>query len=113
MNFSWQLIRMLFYLIVIIALIILLAKFIKKQSLLSASGQQLQVLEKLYFNSEQALYLVKVLDEYWVLGISAQRIELLAKLSDVQDLVEFSKEQDESKEEYWLKRLKKVFSKDD
>ena len=113
MNFSWQLIKMVFYLLVIIALIILLAKFIKKQTLLAGSGQQLQILEKLYFNSEQALYLVKVLDEYWVLGISAEKIELLAKLSDTQDLAELSKEQDKFKEEYWLKRLKKFFSKDD
>ncbi|MCK8823538.1 flagellar biosynthetic protein FliO [Fuchsiella alkaliacetigena] len=104
---------MLFYLTVIIALIILLAKFIKKQSLLSGTGQQLQILEKLYFSSEQALYLVKVLDEYWVLGISSERIELLAKLSDSQALAELSKEQDKFKDEYWLERLKKVFSKDD
>ncbi|MBM7623509.1 flagellar biosynthetic protein FliO [Sporohalobacter salinus] len=109
MSFSWQLIKMLFYLLLIILLFFIVVKFIKKQSYFQGFNQNLQVLEKIYFNSDQALYLVKVIDEIWVLGISKERMELLSKVTDSDKIEELT---DKMKNNDLKRGFKKFFNRE-
>ncbi|ADL13135.1 flagellar biosynthetic protein FliO [Acetohalobium arabaticum] len=109
MSFSWQLIKMVFYLSLIIILFFIVIKFIKKQRHLQGFNRNLQILEKIYFNSDQALYLVKVIDEVWVLGISKERVELLSKVTDLDKIEKLTAELEDNN----LKQsFKKFFNRD-
>lgn len=109
MSFSWQLIKMIFYLLLVILLFFIVIKFIKNQSYFQGFNSNLQILEKIYFNSDQALYLVKVVDEVWVLGISKEEIELLSKVTDEDKIEELTEGLEDNK---LNQNFKKFFNRD-
>jgi flagellar protein FliO/FliZ len=111
MDFSWQLLKVIFYLIFIILLFYILVKFLKKQVDLQGLNQNLKILERVHFNSDQALCLVEVVDEIWVVGVSEKSIELLDKIAE-SDIESINKEENKFKKLPWQIDFKKYFSKD-
>lgn len=109
MSFLWQVAKMVFYLSLIILLFFIVIKFIKNRSYLKGFNRNLQILERVYFNSDQALYLVQVIDEVWILGISQESVELLSKITDSDKIEELTEEMENND----LKQsFKKFFNRD-
>lgn len=113
MDFSWQLLKTLFYLIVIILVFYVLVRVVKNQANLQGFNQNLKILEKLHFNSNQALYLVEVIDEVWVLGVSEERVELLTKIDEEASIDKLINEKSNYNNFNWKAGLKKLWGKDD
>lgn len=112
MDFSWQLLKTIFYLIIIILLFYILVKFIKKQTKLQGFNQNLKVLERLHFNSNQALYLIQITDEVWVLGVSEERVQLLDKIEETEKTKKLLNDKSNHNKFDWKSGLKKYFNKD-
>ncbi|SJZ64406.1 flagellar biosynthetic protein FliO [Selenihalanaerobacter shriftii] len=113
MDFSWQLIKTAFYLVIIIILFFVLIKFINRQSRLPGFNRNLRIIEKLHFNSDQGLYLVEVMDEVWVIGVSNDNIELLSRIEDSERIEELIQQDSERKNFNLKTEVKKYFNKDE
>jgi len=113
MDFSWQLLKTLFYLSFIIILFFIIIKFIKNQSNLQGLNQNLRVLERLHFNSNQFLCLTKVINELWILGVSEGQIELLAKIDDPEEVEEITDKVVNGKGMNWQEGFMNWFNRDE
>ncbi len=79
MNYGWEVSKIIFYLFIVLAIIYVLAHYLKKIYLKPSSGENMEVLEQLYLDSKKSLKLVKVNKKIMLLGVSEDKIELLAE----------------------------------
>ena len=77
MNYSLEIMKMIFYLIIILVAIYLLARFLKKFYLKPGGGENLELIEQIYLESKRSLKLVRVKDEILLLSVSEEKIEKL------------------------------------
>ena len=75
MNYSLEIMKMLFYLIIILAAIYLLARFLKKFYLNPSGGENLELVEQIYLESKKSLKLVRVKDKILLFSVSEEKIE--------------------------------------
>lgn len=77
MNYSWEIIKIIFYLILVLGIIYLLANFLKKKVFQPTGGQYMETIEQLYLGPNKSLKLVKVRENILLLGVTDEKIELL------------------------------------
>ncbi|MGM0437057.1 MAG: FliO/MopB family protein [Bacillota bacterium] len=77
MNYSLEILKMIFYLIIILVAIYLLARFLKKFYLNPGGGENLELIEQIYLESKKSLKLVRVKDKILLLSVSEEKIEKL------------------------------------
>jgi len=75
MNYSLEIMKMIFYLILILAAIYLLARFLKKFYLNPGGGENLELIEQIYLESKKSLKLVRVKDKILLFSVSEEKIE--------------------------------------
>ena len=75
MNYSLEIMKMIFYLIIILVAIYLLARFLKKFYLNPSGGENLELIEQIYLESKKSLKLVRVKDRILLLSVSEGKIE--------------------------------------
>ncbi|MGM0471494.1 MAG: FliO/MopB family protein [Bacillota bacterium] len=110
MSLVWQVIRMIFYLLAIIVLFFVVVKLLRNYKLISGlNNKHLTIIDRLHFNSNQALYLVRVVDEVWIIGASDQQINLLTKIDEpqVEELTADNEVND------WQQEIKKFLNRDE
>ncbi len=79
MNYTFEIFKIGFYLILIVGIIYFLSMFFKKNILNVQSGSHLKVIDKLYMGSNQGLYLVEVNDEILLISQTEKKIDKLDK----------------------------------
>lgn len=77
MNYSWEIVKIVFYLIIISAVIYLLARFLKNFYLRPGGGENMALIEQLYLDSKKSLQLVRVKDKVLLISVSENEIKLL------------------------------------
>jgi len=75
MNYSLEIMKMIFYLIIILVAIYLLARFLKKFYLNPSGGENLELIEQIYLESKKSLKLVRVKDRILLFSVSEEKIE--------------------------------------
>jgi len=82
MNYDWQLLKMLFYFILIIIMIVIFAKVMRKFLVSRGNGQYINIVESLYINQKNSLSLVKIKDKIFLLGVGSDQIQKLAEWNE-------------------------------
>ena len=77
MNYSLEIMKMIFYLIIILLAIYILARFLKKFYLNPSGGENLELIEQIYLESKKSLKLVRVKDKILLLSVSEENIKKL------------------------------------
>ncbi len=83
MNYTFEILKIGFYLLVIVGLIYFLSTFFKKNVLNVQSGKHMKLIDKLYLGSKTGLFLVEVNDEIILISQTENRIEKLDKWKSV------------------------------
>ncbi|MFI5359240.1 MAG: FliO/MopB family protein [Halanaerobiales bacterium] len=76
-NIEGELARVIFYLVLVIALMYLFSYFLKKTISGKSRGRYIQVMEQVYLAPKKSLALVKVHDQIFLLSNAETEIELL------------------------------------
>ena len=79
MNYTFEILKIGFYLILIVGVIYFLSTFFKKNVLNVQSGKHLKLIDKLYLGSKQGLFLVEINDEILLISQTENKIEKLDK----------------------------------
>ena len=108
MNYGWEVSKIIFYLIIVITIIYILAHYLKKLYLRPNSGENMEVLEQLYLDSKKSLKLVKINNKIMLLGVSENNIELLAEWPEADFVI--NRKTDEANENF-ANKFKKVLAK--
>mgnify|MGYP006311382793 CR=1 FL=1 len=109
MNYSFQIFKMIFYLALVLALIYLIARFMKKFYLQPNGGENMQLIEQLYLDSKKSLKLVQVKDEILLFSVSEDEITLLKEWpeAEFENLIKQNTEQQKD----FSSSFKKIFNK--
>ncbi|HLV08926.1 MAG TPA: flagellar biosynthetic protein FliO [Halanaerobiales bacterium] len=77
MNYSLEIIKIAFYLLLVLGIIYLTAYLYKNKMMGQKQGRYIRVLDRTYLNSKASLILLEVNERVLLLGISDNKIELL------------------------------------
>jgi len=111
MNYTFEILKIGFYLLVIVGLIYFLSTFFKKNVLNVQSGKHMKLIDKLYMGSKTGLFLVEVNDEIILISQTENRIEKLDKWKavdfdyDVEELKEGNTGTQAQFKEFFMKYL--------
>ena len=75
MNYTFEILKIGFYLLLIVGIIYFLSLFFKKNILNVQSGKYLKLIDKLYMSSKTGLFLVEINDEIILLSQTENNIE--------------------------------------
>ena len=75
MNYTFEILKIGFYLLLIVGIIYFLSLFFKKNILNVQSGKHLKIIDKLYMSSKSGLFLVEINDEIILLSQTENNIE--------------------------------------
>lgn len=79
MNYYWEIIKIAFYLVIIIAVIYILGRYMRRFYMRPGGGENMELIEQLYLDSKKSLRLVRIKDKVMLFGLSEKNIELLAE----------------------------------
>lgn len=105
----------------ILGIIYLLAYFLKTNLPQQNNVKSLKIADKIYLEHGVSLYLVKIIDNIWVIGVGNKEIKLIEKLQNtdcnldggfINNKQELKSAMDNAKNEF-LRYFKKFFSKKD
>jgi len=83
MEYAFELVKVLFALLIVLAIFYLIVKFMKDKRSIFNQTNQLQVLEKCYLSTDHILYLVKVVDKVWLLSSTKEKIEFIEEVDTI------------------------------
>ncbi|MFW6386627.1 MAG: FliO/MopB family protein [Bacillota bacterium] len=88
MKYTWEIVQILFYLLLVIALIYLAAKLFRRRVFRGGGGRHLQNLERMYFAPDKFLSLVRVKDRVILFSIGEENINEIREwpLEEFEDL---------------------------
>ncbi|MFW5856060.1 MAG: flagellar biosynthetic protein FliO [Bacillota bacterium] len=81
MNYSWEIIKMIFYLLLVLGIIYLLTRFLKNRFFQPRGGSNIKIIEQVYLAPKKSLKLIKIRDKIILIGISGDKIEVLSEWS--------------------------------
>lgn len=111
MNYTFEIFKIGFYLILIVGIIYFLSMFFKKNILNVQSGSHLKVIDKLYMGSKQGLYLVEVNGEILLISQTENKIDKLEKWDaiefdfDIEEIEENNEGKQAQFKEFFMKYL--------
>src|SRR6056297_2603627 len=111
MNYTFEILKIGFHLILIVGVIYFLSTFFKKNVLNVQSGKHLKLIDKLYLGSKQGLFLVEVNDEILLISQTENKIEKLDKWKkvnfdfDIEELRESNESKQAQFKEFFMKYL--------
>jgi len=108
----WDIIRIVFYFIIIIGLIYLAARIFKRKIFQSGDGQYLQVIERMYFAPKRFLSLVRVKDRVILFSISEKRIQEVQTWA-LDEFEDFTKDNSTSSFPGYFKKYFEKYRRDD
>lgn len=76
MNYSWELIKIVIYLVLVLGLIYLIAYFMKNR-MMTQNGRYIRVLERVYISPKISLSLVKAKDKVLLISVANGNVKLL------------------------------------
>ncbi|MGM0501130.1 MAG: flagellar biosynthetic protein FliO [Bacillota bacterium] len=79
MGYTWDLIKVLLVLVGVLFLFYLVVQFLNQKKIFNQT-QQIEVLERNHLNSNQAIYLVQVVEEVWLVTATKEKMEFVKKL---------------------------------
>ncbi len=88
MNHFFDLIKVVFALVSVLALFYLLMKFLKDKQLYNQTNQ-MTILEKCYLGKDKLLCLIKVVDQVFLVSVTKQEINLIKEV-ELPDEVELT-----------------------
>ncbi|MGM0409716.1 MAG: flagellar biosynthetic protein FliO [Bacillota bacterium] len=88
MEYSWEMLKIIFYLILVIAVIYILARYLRKLYLRPKGGANMEIVEQLYLDSNVSLKLVHIKDKIMLIGVTQESIEILAEWSESEFSIE-------------------------
>ncbi|MFA5536017.1 MAG: flagellar biosynthetic protein FliO [Bacillota bacterium] len=71
----------------------------------SQGSKNMQIIERLPLTTKNSLYVVKLSEQYFLIGVSEQRVELLKELSDYPEIKRNSSLEWERLQGSWIKRV--------
>jgi len=74
MNYTWEISKIIFYLVFVLGSIYLLAYFLRKKLQVQNDNKYIEVLEKMYLSQKSYLALIKVNEKVILLSIADNRI---------------------------------------
>ncbi|MCK8816518.1 flagellar biosynthetic protein FliO [Natroniella sulfidigena] len=80
MSYGLEIIKVLITLVAILGLFYLVIKFLQGKKGLLNQTDQIKVLERCYLNSNQMLYLIKVVDQVWLVSSSKEELEFIKEV---------------------------------
>ena len=80
MSYGLEIIKVLITLVAILGLFYLVVKFLQGKKGLLNQTDQIKVLERCYLNSKQMLYLIKVVDQVWLVSSSKEELEFIKEV---------------------------------
>ncbi|MDD3050834.1 MAG: flagellar biosynthetic protein FliO [Candidatus Cloacimonetes bacterium] len=85
-SFSGMILNLVFSFLVIVVLIYVIAFFVKKLSrqgrMIKSCDKNSRILDIFPLNQKQAIYIVRLFEEIYILGVSEDSINLIEKVSD-------------------------------
>jgi flagellar biosynthetic protein FliO len=79
MGYSWEMLKIIFYLILVLAVIYILARYLRNFYLRPKGGANMELIEQLYLESKASLKLVHIKDKIMLIGVTEKNIEVLAE----------------------------------
>ncbi len=79
MNYSWEIIKLIFYLALVLSLIYLVYFLLKRRLAGQKKGRYMQTIEQIYLAPRRSLVLLLVQEEVFLLSLSDSRVELIQK----------------------------------
>lgn len=77
MNYSLELIKIFFYLFLVLGLIYLIAYYLKKKNFMNTESKYLNIIERIYLSPKANLVLVRVKDKVLLLSLVNEDIRVL------------------------------------
>lgn len=94
LNYSWELIKIFFYLGVVVALIYFINHYLRKtRRFFGSQGSMIRVIDRGFLNQHAQVYIVQVGDKYYLLGITQEKVTLLDTFEDLRFVPEEQYEQ--------------------
>ena len=115
MNYTFEILKIGFYLLVVVGIIYFLSVMFKKNVLSVQSGKHLKLIDKLYMGSKIGLFLIEVNDEILLISQTENRIEQLDKWKKVDfdfDIEEI-REGNQGKQAQFKKFFRKYLGRND
>ena len=86
LNYSWEIVKMFFYLGVVILLIYLITKFLRKsRHYFKEQGKLLKVIDRGFLTQHAQIALVQMKDQYYLLGITQEKITVIDTFTHLED----------------------------
>jgi|GEM_PF-1042089 flagellar biogenesis protein FliO len=111
MNYSWEIARIIFYLLLVLGLIYLFGYFLKTRLIGQKQGQYINILERSYLSSKTSLALARVNDRVLLIGITDNKLELLYEW-ELEDFNQISGEEGKNFRDYIQSFIKKDYYQD-
>jgi len=111
MNYSWEIARIIFYLLLVLGLIYLFGYFLKTRLIGQKQGQYINILERSYLSSKTSLALARVNDRVLLIGITDNKLELLYEW-ELEDFNQISGEEGKNFRDYIQSFIKKGYYQD-
>ncbi|WP_408954539.1 flagellar biosynthetic protein FliO [Natroniella sp. ANB-PHB2] len=92
MSYGLEIIKVLITLVAILGLFFLIIKFLQGKKGLLNQTDQIKVLERCYLNSNQTLYLIKVVDQVWLVSGTKDNLEFIKEVDLAVDSLVIEKE---------------------
>lgn len=80
MEYIGDMFRVLLSLVFVLGIFYLIVKFLKNKNQLFQQTGQMKVLEKCYLSNDKVIYLVKIVDNVWVVSTSKEKVEFIEKI---------------------------------
>ncbi|HKL13212.1 MAG TPA: flagellar biosynthetic protein FliO [Halanaerobiales bacterium] len=111
MNYTFEILKIGFYLLVVVGIIYFLSVLFKKNVLSVQSSKHLKLIDKLYMGSKTGLFLIEVNDEIILISQTENKIEKLDKWKkvnfdfDIEELRESNESKQAQFKEFFMKYL--------
>ncbi len=77
MNYGWEIVKIIFYLLLVLGLIYLVIYFLRKTLTKTGKGRYIKVIEQIYLSPKQSLVLIMINDVVLLLSNSNEQIRVL------------------------------------
>ena len=86
MNYTLEIIKVLFALLGVLVLFYLVVKFLRERKSYFNGGGQIKVVDRCYLGSDKIIYLVKVIDKGWLVASTKDKLDFIEEvdLSEVE-----------------------------
>ncbi len=89
MNYTWEIMKVFFYLGVVILLIYLLTHFLRKfKNYSRQQGSLIQIVERNFLTQDAQVVIIEVSDKYYLLGVTGEKVTLLDTFTELDSIKE-------------------------